>query len=100
MHPTFSSFGYASLLFPRQAALQRVEARFAAELVREKLLDGEPALRPQLAAKQLIAAEDFALPLSRIGVEGGQSLFRRFQPKTRVTEKTRSAEEIIAAVHA
>ncbi len=40
----------------------------------------------------------FALPLSRIGVEGGQSLFRRFQAKTRVNERTRSAEEILAAV--
>jgi hypothetical protein len=98
MHPTFSSFGYASLVFPREVALQRVEMRFCAELVREKLLGGGPALPAQLAARQFIAAEEFALPLSRIGVEGGQSLFRRFQPKTRVGEKTRSAEEIIAAV--
>lgn len=98
MHPTFSSFGYASLVFPREVTLQRVEARFAAELVREKLLGGGPALHAQLAAKQFVAAEEFALPLSRIGVEGGQSLFRRFQPKTRVNERTRSAEEIIAAV--
>jgi hypothetical protein len=98
MHPTFSSFGYASLLFPRDVALQRVEARFGAELVREKLLGGGPALHTQLAARQFVAAEEFALPLARIGVEGGQSLFRRFQPKTRVNERTRSAEEIIAAV--
>jgi hypothetical protein len=98
MHPTFSSFGYASLVFPREVASQRVEARFCAELVREKLLDGGPALHPQLAARQFVAAEEFALPLSRIGVEGGQSLFRRFQPKTRVNERTRSAEELIAAV--
>jgi hypothetical protein len=98
MHPTFSSFGYASLVYPREVALQRVEARFGAELVREKLLGGGPALHTQLAARQFIAAEEFALPLSRIGVEGGQSLFRRFQPKTRVSERTRGAEEVIAAV--
>lgn len=98
MHPTFSSFGYASLVFPREAALQRVEARFSEELVRDKLLGGGPASNAQLAARQFVSAEEFALPLSRIGVEGGQSLFRRFQPKTRVNERTRSAEEIIAAV--
>lgn len=98
MHPTFGSFGYASLAFPREVASQRVEARFAAELVREKLLGGGPALHAQLAARQFVAAEEFALPLSRIGVEGGQSLFRRFQAKTRVNERTRSAEEVIAAV--
>lgn len=98
MHPTFSSFGYASLVFPREMASQRVEARFAAELVQEKLLGGGPAQHAQLAAKQFVAAEEFALPLSRIGVEGGQSLFRRFQARTRVNERTRSAEEVIAAV--
>ncbi|HEV7766109.1 MAG TPA: hypothetical protein VGQ76_13980 [Thermoanaerobaculia bacterium] len=98
MHPTFSSFGYASLVFPRELAVQRVEARFAAELVQEKLLAGARAAHAQLAAKQFIVAEEFALPLSRIGVDAGQSLFRRFQPKTQVTERTRSAEEIIAAV--
>jgi hypothetical protein len=98
MHPTFSSFGYASLVFPRELALQRVELRFAAELVREKLLAGTRATRAQLAAKQWIAADGFALPLARIGVDGGQSLFRRFQPKTQVNERTRSAEETIAAV--
>jgi hypothetical protein len=98
MHPTFSSFGYASLVFPRELAVQRVEARFAAELVREKLLAGTLPARAQLAAKQFVAAEEFALPLSRIGVDAGQTLFRRFQPKTQVTERTRSAEEIIAAV--
>lgn len=98
MHPTFSSFGYASLVFPREAALQRVEARFAAELVRERLLAGTQATHAQLAAKQFVVADAFALPLSRIGVDGGQSLFRRFQPKTQVSERTRSAEEIIAAV--
>ncbi|HYC90975.1 MAG TPA: hypothetical protein VEO54_17280 [Thermoanaerobaculia bacterium] len=100
MHPTFSSFGYASLVFPREAALQRVEARFAAQLVREKLLAGAPGAHAQLAAKQFVAAEELAVPLSRIGVDGGQSLFRRFQPKTQVNERTRSAEEIIAAVRA
>ncbi|PYQ31745.1 MAG: hypothetical protein DMF56_01150 [Acidobacteria bacterium] len=98
MHPTFSSFGYASLVFPRDVALQRVQARFAAELVREKLLAGAHATHVQLAAKQFVVADEFALPLSRIGVEGGQSLFCRFRPKTQVTEKTRSAEETIAAV--
>ncbi len=98
MHPTFSSFGYASLIFPRELALQRVEARFAAELVREKLLAGLHATRVQLPAKQFVVADEFALPLSRIGVEGGQSLFRRFQPTSRVNERTRSADEVIAAV--
>jgi hypothetical protein len=98
MHPTFNSFGYASLVFPRELAVQRVEARFAAELVREKLLAGTRAAHAQLAAKQFVVAEEFALPLSRIGVDAGQSLFRRFQPKTQVTERTRNAEEIIAAV--
>jgi hypothetical protein len=98
MHPTFSSFGYASLVFPRQAALQRVESRFAAQLVKERLLAGAASTHAQLAAKQFVAAEEFALPLSRIGLDGGQSLFRRFQPKTHVNERTRGAEEIIAAV--
>lgn len=100
MHPTFSSFGYASLVFPRETALQRVESRFAAQLVREQLLAGAEGTHAQLAAKQFVAAEEFAVPLSRIGVDGGQSLFRRFQPKTQVTERTRGAEEIIAAVRA
>ena len=100
MHPTFSSFGYASLVFPRETALQRVEARFAAELVREKLIAGAPATHVQLAAKQFVAAEEFAVPLSRIGAEAGQSLFRAFRPKTQVNERTRSAEEIIAEVRA
>jgi hypothetical protein len=98
MHPTFSSFGYASLVFPRETALQRIEPRFAAELIRTKLLDGVAPPHAQLAAKQFVAAEEFALPLSRIGVDAGQSLFRRFQPKTAVRERTRSAEEVIAAV--
>lgn len=98
MHPTFSSFGYASLVFPREVALQRIEPRFAAELVRAKLLAGDAPPHAQLAAKQFVAAEEFSMPLSRIGVDAGQSLFRRFQPKTQVTERTRSAEEVIAAV--
>lgn len=98
MPPAFSSFGYASLVFPRDAALQRVESRFAAELVRTKLLAGDALPHAQLAAKQLVAGEAFAMPLSRIGVEAGQSLFRRFQPKAQVNERTRSAEELIAAV--
>lgn len=98
MHPTFSTFGYASLVFPRETALQRIEPRFARELVETKLLGGAAPQHAQLAAKQLVAAEGFAVPLSRIGVEAGQSLFRRFQPKTQVGERTRSAEEVIAAV--
>jgi hypothetical protein len=98
MHPTFSTFGYAALVFPRDAALARIELRFAAELVHTKLLGGEAPPHAQLAAKQFVVAEEFALPLSRIGVDAGQSLFRRFQPKTQVSERTRSAEELIAAV--
>ncbi len=100
MHPTFSSFGYASLVFPREAALQRMEPRFAAELIRGRLLAGDAPPHAQLAAKQFIAGDGVSLPLSRIGVDAGQSLFRRFQPKTAVTERTRSAEELIAAVRA
>jgi hypothetical protein len=98
MHPTFSSFGYASLVFPREAALQRIEPRFAAELIRTKLLDGEAPPHAQLLAKQFVVADAFATPLARIGVEAGHSLFRRFQPKAQANERTRSAEEIIAAV--
>ncbi|HEX8616181.1 MAG TPA: hypothetical protein VF911_01235, partial [Thermoanaerobaculia bacterium] len=97
--PTFSSFGYSSLIFPRDAALQRLEPRFAAELINDVLLsevnaDGVPAL---LRAKQFVANDAFALPLSRIGVEAGQSLFKRFQAKSVVSERTSSAEEVIAA---
>lgn len=98
MQPAFSSFGYAQLAFPRDAALQRLEPRFAAQLLRETLLSGTPAPSAQLAAKQFVAHEEFSTPLSRIGVEAGQSLFARFQAKTRVHESTRSAEELIAAV--
>lgn len=99
MPPVFSSFGYAQLVFPRDAALQRLEPRFASELISAVILseakDPPPA---SLRAKQLVVGEVFAAPLSRIGVDAGQSLFRRFQPKTLVTERTRSAEEVIAAV--
>jgi hypothetical protein len=98
MEPRFSSFGYAELFFPRDAALQRLEPRFASELIREKLLAAGPAAHPQLAAKQFVVGDEFAVPLSRIGVDAGQSLFQRFQAKTLVTSKTRSAEEVIAAV--
>lgn len=97
-HPTFSSFGYASLVFPRDVALHRVESRFSRELVVTKLLGGEAPQHAQLAAKQFVADERFAMPLARIGVDAGQSLFRRFRPKAQVTERTRSAEEVIAAV--
>jgi hypothetical protein len=103
MHATFSSFGFAELFFPRDAALQRLEARAAAELLRDKLLSDGARLSPvipQLAAKQFVTGEPFALPMSRIGIESGQSLFRRFQPKTLVSERTRNAEEIIAPVRA
>jgi hypothetical protein len=95
---TFSSFGYAELFFPRDAALQRLEPRLAAELVREKLLASGEGPHAALAAKQFVVGDEFAGPLSRIGVEAGQTLFNRFQPKTFVNEKTRSADEVIAAV--
>jgi hypothetical protein len=98
MHPTFSSFGYAELVFPREVALQRLEPRFAAELVRNKLLGGTPPGHMQLAAKQFVANDEFTTPLSRIGVDAGQSLFYRFQARARVTEQTRSADELIATV--
>ena len=95
---TFSSFGYAELYFPREEALRRLEPRLAAELVRVKLLAGGAPAHAQLAAKQFVLRDDFAGPLSRIGIDAGQSLFNRFQPKTFVDEKTRSANELIAAV--
>jgi hypothetical protein len=98
MAPIFSSFGYAELAFPRDVALQRLEPRFAAQLVREKLLAGNAPPQPHLGAKQFVVGEEFALPLSRIGLEAGESLFMRFRPKTFVTDRTRSAEEVIAAV--
>jgi hypothetical protein len=101
MDATFSSFGYAELFFPRETALQRIRSRFGAELIRTKLLGEEGHLvtcSPQLAAKELVVRDDVAVPLSRIGLEAGQSLFKRFQPRTVVTEKTRTAEELIAGV--
>jgi hypothetical protein len=98
MHPTFSTFGYAELFFPREVALQRLEPRFAEELLRQKLLSAGAATHPHLAAKQFVVGEAFAMPLSRIGIDAGQSLFQRFRPKTFVTETTRSADEVIAAV--
>jgi uncharacterized protein Yka (UPF0111/DUF47 family) len=99
MHATFSSFGYAELFFPREAALRRLEPRLATELIRTKLLAPAAApSQPRLAAKQFLVREEFAAPLARIGIEAGQSLFNRFRPKTLVTEKTRNAEELIAAV--
>lgn len=102
MDPTFSSFGYAELFFSREVALQRIESRLAAELLRTKLLGGAPAIAtmPQLAAKQFVVADAFSGPLARIGVDAGKSLFKRFQPKAHVGEKTRNAEEVIAAVRA
>ncbi|HEV7919231.1 MAG TPA: hypothetical protein VGR02_00425 [Thermoanaerobaculia bacterium] len=98
MDPTFSSFGCAELFFPRDVAAQRLETRFASELVRGKLLAAGAAPQPQLAARQFVVGEAFALPLSRIGLDAGRSLFQRFQARTRVTEHTRTAEEVIAAV--
>lgn len=102
MDPTFSSFGYAGLFFPRDVARSRIESRLAAELLRAKLLGTATttAASPQLAAKQFVVSDAFAGPLSRIGVDTGQSLFKRFQPKTFVSEKTRNADELIAAVRA
>jgi hypothetical protein len=98
MPPVFSTLGYAELVFPRDAALQRLEPRFASELVQEKLLAPEGTVHARLAAKQFVVVEPFAAPLARIGRDAGQSLFKRFQPKAQVTENTRSAEEVIAAV--
>lgn len=102
MPPSFSSFGCAELVFPREAALQRLETRFAAELFTALSGTGKDASHSSsaLAAKQFIVGEDFAVPLARIGLDAGQSLFRRFQPKSVVTEKTRSAEELIAGARA
>src|SRR5258706_270882 len=102
MPPAFSSFGCAELVFPRQAALQRLESRFAAELFAKLCGAGSAAghTSSALAARQFVVGEDFALPLSRIGLDAGQSLFRRFQPKSVVSEKTRSAEELIAGARA
>ncbi|MCU1347468.1 MAG: hypothetical protein JWO56_498, partial [Acidobacteria bacterium] len=101
MQAAFSSFGYAELRLPLEAALQRLEPRLAAQLLREKLLAtpaATSAALPQLAAKQFVVSDAFAVPMSRIGIEAGQSLFHRFQPRTVVNEKTRNADEVIAAV--
>jgi hypothetical protein len=98
MDPTYSSFGHAELVFPREVAAERLETRLAGELVRGKLLAAIASPQPQLAAKQFVTGEAFAAPLARIGLDAGRSLFQRFQPKTRVTETTRSADEVIAAV--
>lgn len=98
MPPVFSAFGYAELVFPRDAALQRLEPRFAAELIRGRLLQDDGVVHARLAAKQFIVGDPFAIPLSRIGRDAGQSLFQRFQPRTQVTKNTRSADELIAAV--
>jgi len=96
MPPAFSAFGCAELVFPREAALRRLETRFAAELF-AKLCAGSEGARPSLAAKQFIVGDAFAQPLARMGAE---SLFRRFQAKTLVNEKTRSADELIAGARA
>jgi hypothetical protein len=97
MPPAFSSFGCAELVFPREAALQRLETRFAAELFAKLCGGGDAPRSPALAAKELIVGEEFALPMSRLG---GDSLFRRFQPKSVVSDKTRSADELIAGARA
>lgn len=92
MPPAFSSFGYAELIFPREIALQRIETRFACELVQRVILKRADAESPAaLRAKSFMAGPEFA-------ALAGESLFRRFQPKTLVSEKTRSADELIAAV--
>src|SRR6202007_669675 len=102
MPPAFSSFGCAELVFPRDAALQRLETRFPAELF-GRVWGGpggprrEAPRRAPLLAKQSIVGEELTLPLSRIG---GESLFRCFQPKTIFGEKKRSADELIAGARA
>lgn len=93
MPPLFSSFGCAELVFPRDAALQRIESRFAKELIARVILsptEGEGS-SPTLRAKQLIVS--FPAPENH-------TLFQRFQPKTLVSEKTRSADELIATTRA
>lgn len=101
MDATFSAFGYAELVFPRDVAAQRIEARLAAELVRDKLLNSDTTTSPtlsQLWAKEFVAHEKVVRGLEQIGVESGQSLWIAFRAKTTITEKTRSADEVIAAV--
>ena len=101
VHPTFSTFGYAELVFPREIALQRLQSRFASELTARVLLKANEQQTPAaLRAKQFVVGEEFAAPMTRIGADGGQSLslFARFQAKTLYSERTRSADELIAAV--
>jgi hypothetical protein len=97
MDPTFSSFGYAELLFPRDVALNRLEPRFSAELLHSVTLRRKDAEGSQTTLPlHFLVSEPFANPLSRI--ESHQSLFKRFTPKTQITEHTRSAEELLASV--
>jgi len=91
MPPAFSSFGYAELFFPRELVVQRVESRFAAELVTRALLNRVDGPVASLQARQFIAQ-------AQLSSQSAQSVFKRFQPKTLVNERTRSAEELIAAV--
>jgi len=93
MPPLFSSFGYAELFFPRDVVLQQVESRFATELVQSVILsrgDGEGSVA-SIRAKHFMSSAELT-------ASAGESLFKRFQPKTLVNEKMRSAEELIAAV--
>jgi len=92
MPPAFSSFGYAELFFPRELVLQRVESRFACELIQHALLSsGGTGALACLQAKQFIVQ-------SQLTTAAAQSVFKRFQPKTLANERTRSADELIAAV--
>jgi hypothetical protein len=91
MPPAFSSFGYAELFFPRELVLQRVESRFASELVTHTLLNRVDGPVASLQARQFIAQSQLSAPAT-------QSVFKRFQPKTLVSDRTRSADELIAAV--
>lgn len=97
MHPTFSSFGYAELLFPRDAALNRLEPRFASELLSTVILRRKDAEGSQTTqALQFLVSDPFATPLSRL--DSHSSVFKRFTPRTLITEQTRSAEELLASV--
>lgn len=99
MAAAFSSFGYAELLFPRQAAAQRMESRLAAELLRDCLLTSaelSPEI-PQTWAKAFVVGPEFAPRVSRLE-ESGRSFWKEFRAKTAVTERTRSAQEVITAV--
>lgn len=89
MPTAFSAFGYAELIFPREAALQRLEPRLAAELTQGVILRRADAEGPApIRAKAFTTNIELPSP----------STFKRFQPKTLVTDRTRSAEELIAAV--